>query len=107
MRADAIQVAHAGGPRGLKVVARSLQHISLGDMDLDLHCTEQLPEKSQTRAIGDALVLFQGMLGRSAGLSDLLDQLEAAMNLKVGLSLWACLPVDFSRDQDRSLLCRV
>ena len=89
MSADATQVAHAGGPRGLKVVARSLQLISLGDMDLELHCTEQLAEKSQTRAIGDALTLFQGMLGRSAGLSDLLDQLETVMNLKVGLWLWA------------------
>ena len=85
VNADATLVAHAGGPRGIKVVARSLQLISLGDIDLDLRCTEQLAEKSQTRAIGDALVLFQGMLGRSTGLSDLLDQLEAAMNLKVGL----------------------
>eukprot|EP00891_Asterochloris_glomerata_P003038 jgi/Astpho2/3038/fgenesh1_pg.00051_%23_48_t len=51
--------------------------------DARMQCTEQLAENSQTRAIGDALFLFQGMLGRSAGLSDLLDQLEAAMNLKV------------------------
>ena len=104
MNAGATQAAHAGGPRGLKVVARSLQLISLGDMDLDLHCTEQLAEKSQTRAIGDALVLFQGMLGRSAGLSNLLDQLEAAMNLKVGLRSWVHLPA--SRNQDKRLLCR-
>ncbi len=91
----------------MKVIARSLKLISLGDMDLDLQCTEQLAENSQTRAIGDALFLFQGMLGRSAGLSDLLDQLEAAMNLKVGSWSWAYLPVAFSRDEDNCLLCRV
>jgi hypothetical protein len=51
----------APGSRGrdVKVTTRSRQLISFGDEDIDLSAVEQLVEKSQTRAIADALLLMR------------------------------------------------
>jgi len=48
-----------GGREGLKVKTRQTDTIQFGDEELDLSAVEQIFDKSQTRAIGDALQLIR------------------------------------------------
>ncbi|GAQ88498.1 hypothetical protein KFL_004340050 [Klebsormidium nitens] len=48
-----------GGHRDIKIVARTKNVISFGDQEIDLAAVEQLAEKSQTRAVADAIALFR------------------------------------------------
>lgn len=70
----------------VKATARQTNLIQYGDEEIDLSAVEQLVEKSQTRAIVDALSLLRSWLGqdhnRGKTLRQLLQQLEDAMNSK-------------------------
>ena len=84
----------------VKVTARQTNLIQYGNEEIDLSAVEQLVEKSQTRAIADAISLLRSWLGQhqnqSKTLRQLLQQLEDEMNSKVRpfMSvhiLWHCL----------------
>lgn len=47
-----------GGPKGIKVRVRDIDLMSFGDEDVRLGCVEQLVEKAQVRAIGQALLIL-------------------------------------------------
>ncbi|KAK9828923.1 hypothetical protein WJX72_002803 [[Myrmecia] bisecta] len=69
--------------RGLKVSTRSKALISFGEEDIDLTAVEQLVEKSQTRAVADALQLIQARLGtqwRGKALSTIVAALDAEID---------------------------
>ena len=75
----------AGG-RDIKISTRSKSLISFGDEDIDLSAVEMLVEKSQTRAIADALSLlgtWVAQRSRRSTVADLMQQLEADLNSKV------------------------
>ena len=71
----------------VKVTARQTNLIQYGNEEIDLSAVEQLVEKSQTRAIADAISLLRSWLGQyqnqSKTLRQLLQQLEDEMNSKV------------------------
>ena len=77
----------------LKVSARQTNLIQYGDEEIDLSAVEQLVEKSQTRAIADAISLMQSWLGQQKHqgktLRQLLQQLEDDMDSK------ACSPCSY------------
>ncbi len=52
-------IVAGGGREGVKVKTRQTDTIQFGDEELDLSAVEQLFDKSQTRAIGDALQLIR------------------------------------------------
>ncbi|WIA16375.1 hypothetical protein OEZ85_013071 [Tetradesmus obliquus] len=61
------QCVYAGGQndyRGVKTHVRGLHHIQYGDQDIQLSAAEQLVDKSQTRAVADALKWLQAQLQR-------------------------------------------
>ncbi len=70
----------------LKVNARQTNLIQYGDEEIDLSAVEQLVEKSQTRAIADAISVLQSWLGQQHNqgrtLRQLLQQLETDMDSK-------------------------
>ena len=70
----------------VKVSARQTNLIQYGDEEIDLSAVEQLVEKSQTRAIADAISTLKSWLGqqRHQGktLAQLLQELEAEMDSK-------------------------
>ncbi len=71
----------------VKVTARQTNLIQFGNEEIDLSAVEQLVEKSQTRAIADAISLLRSWLNREQSqgktLRQLLQQLEDEMNIKV------------------------
>lgn len=75
----------------IKVTARQTNLIQYGSEEIDLSAVEQLVEKSQTRAIADAISLLRSWLGQhqnqSKTLRQLLQQLEDEMNIKVRPSM--------------------
>ncbi|CAL5221417.1 g3603 [Coccomyxa viridis] len=84
---------HPGSSRErLKVNARQTNLIQYGDEEIDLSAVEQLVEKSQTRAIADAISVLQSWLGQHHNqgktLRQLLQQLETDMDSK-GLDVLA------------------
>ena len=70
----------------LKVNARQTNLIQYGDEEIDLSAVEQLVEKSQTRAIADAISTLQSWLSQHHNqgktLRQLLQQLETEMDSK-------------------------
>ena len=90
---------HPSAPAALKVAARGLHQISYGSEEIALAGVEQLVDRSQTRAVADALrwlharVAAAGAGGGGGGaggarptLARLLDDLEAALDAEVGPS---------------------
>ena len=74
----------------VKCTARQTDLIQYGDENIDLSAVEQLVEKSQTRAIADALNVLRLWLGQQQHqvktLAELLQHLEQEVDSKV--SLW-------------------
>jgi len=85
-----------GGREGVKVKTRQTDTIQFGEEELDLSAVEQLFDKSQTRAVGDALQLIRGWITqpqwRGKPLSALLEAVDAEIDRKGldALSTWAC-----------------
>ncbi len=83
-----MSTAGAGG-RPVKCQARGLHLIQYGDQDIQLAALEQLVDKSQTRAIGDAIRWLHGRVAAGGGtqrsLAVLLQELDAAIEQQVGL----------------------
>ncbi|KAI8472241.1 MAG: hypothetical protein J3K34DRAFT_213442 [Monoraphidium minutum] len=81
---------HPEGPDGLKVAARAVGLISYGTQDIQLAAVEQLVDRSQTRAVADALKWLHARINAANGgggggrrsLVQLLDELEAAIDEK-------------------------
>jgi len=77
-QSDTINAAREGDRPGHEKVAINGKHmIRFGDLEIGLESVHQLADKSQTRAIGDALILARDsyMDGRTP-LSEVLDKLE-------------------------------
>ncbi len=69
------------GRRDVKIDTRSVSEIGFGAERLDLRAVEQLVDRSQTRAVGRALLaLRERHLGAAATLADALDALEAQLD---------------------------
>ena len=67
-----------------KVTTRSRALVSYGDQDIDLAGVEQLVEKSQTRAVADAVALLADMaLGRGQTLAQIIADLDARIDQQV------------------------
>ena len=73
----------------VKCTARQTDLIQYGDENVDLSAVEQLVEKSQTRAIADALNLLRLWLNQQQHqgktIAELLQHLEQELDSKVGL----------------------
>lgn len=68
---------------------RSKTLVHFGDIELDLSCVEQLAEKSQTRAISEAITgVLENYMRGGMPLSNILDQLERDFDEK-GLDVLA------------------
>ncbi|GBF88111.1 hypothetical protein Rsub_00823 [Raphidocelis subcapitata] len=75
-------VSGEGAPGGLKVAARGLGVISYGAAEIQLTAVEQLVDRSQTRAIAEAVrwVHARVAAGARGSVAQLLGELEAAMD---------------------------
>ena len=76
-----IPLAHslnpARGRRLVRIDAPAVDAIRFGETTIDLRCVEQLVDRSQTRAIGNALYLAsQRFMDRNATVSEILDGVE-------------------------------
>ncbi len=73
----------------VKTTTRQTHLIQFGEENLDLSGLEQLVEKSQTRAIAEALCLLRGWIGQphmsGSSLAQLLKRMDAEIDAKV---LW-------------------
>mmetsp|Transcript_9383 Transcript_9383/g.32644 ORF Transcript_9383/g.32644 Transcript_9383/m.32644 type:complete len:469 (+) Transcript_9383:687-2093(+) len=68
-----------------RIMVRNKGLVSLGQesgLELDLGCVEQLGEKSQTRAIADALLWFHRNADGRATLSELLDRFDQELDAR-------------------------
>jgi hypothetical protein len=72
-------------PDGVKIAARSLTVISYGTQDIQLSAVEQLVDRSQTRAVADAVKWLHARVGggQRKTLSQLLRELDAALDQQV------------------------
>ncbi|KAF6256247.1 hypothetical protein COO60DRAFT_1640911 [Scenedesmus sp. NREL 46B-D3] len=59
-----VYAAQQNDYRGVKTHVRGLHHIQYGDQDIQLSAAEQLVDRSQTRAVADALKWLQAQLQR-------------------------------------------
>ena len=73
----------------VKTTTRQINLIQFGEENLDLSGLEQLVEKSQTRAIAEALCLLRAWIGQpqmsGSSLAELLKRMDAEFNAKVQL----------------------
>ncbi len=92
---EAAEQGHVHAER-LKVNARQTNLIQYGDEEIDLSAVEQLVEKSQTRAIADAISVLQSWLGQHHNqgktLRQLLQQLETDMDSKASSRYTMLIP---------------
>ena len=83
--------------RSIKVYTRGLHLIQFGDEELQLSGLEQLVDKSQTRAVAEALKWIQKRMGQQQGggggrtLRQLLQELEVALDEEVRRDVFSCL----------------
>ncbi len=61
------------GKKQVKVAPRSLKEISFGSETIDLSAMEQIVHESQTRAIGDALVMAKGFMDNGRSIEEILQ----------------------------------
>jgi predicted ABC-class ATPase len=83
------------GRREVKISAHSTHRLLFGKAEIDLAAQSQLVDVSQTRAIGEILVLLKGRLAKEQlGLADLLDQIMRDLEVE-GLDMVVGRPVGY------------
>lgn len=80
-RANFRSLGASAGPKGIKVRVRDIDLMSFGREDVRIACVEQLVEKAQVRAIGQALLgLSEGALTKQQTLREALDDIESMVH---------------------------
>jgi predicted ABC-class ATPase len=80
-RANFRSLGVSAGPKGIKVRVRDIDLMSFGREDVRIACVEQLVEKAQVRAIGQALLgLSEGALTKQQTLREALDDIESMVH---------------------------
>jgi len=83
---DASSIDPSRGQKKVKVAPRTLHTISFGKHEIDLAAVEQLVHISQTRAIGDAMVLAKNFINDGASLVEIIDLVMGEID-KRGLTI--------------------
>ena len=81
--------AFVGDSKGVKVKTRAIDTLQFGNEEIDLSAVEQLFDSSQSRAIGEALLILMDWLSkpqwRGKSLKQLLAALDQELEAKVHL----------------------
>lgn len=80
------------GNRAVKISEKGIKEIDFGVQAIDLGAVEQLVDSSQTRAIGDAILLAKKYMGRGKSLRWVIEKVLEDIHVK-GLTILNSIPV--------------